>query len=261
MNRSSFAIFKSVIFALTMREVKTRFGSNKFGYIFALLEPISQVLLFAIIFGVILERTLPNNVEYVPFLIISISYWLLFNNLVNNSTNAINANKALLIYSNVKPLDTIIARIIIETTIFILTFFILVFSFSILNYNMKIDNILLFLLTSIEFLLFTISLGFLFSIIFNFSPTSGKIIKIIMKPLYFISAVLYPVSVIPEDYRELFLINPIANLETLLRYSYFEGFDIQYGSHLYINTLSLIILSISFFYYNLLHTKMINLDS
>lgn len=261
MKRNSFQIFKSVIFALTMREIKTRFGTNKFGYLFAILEPISQVLLFTIIFGVVLEKTLPSGVEYSIFLMVGISFWILFNNIVNGATNAINANKALLVYSNVKPVDTIISRIIIETTIFMITFIILSLGFAFFEYNTIVDNVLLFVITSIEFLLFSMSLGFLFAIIFSFSPTSGKVIRIIMKPLYFISAILYPITLIPEEYQELFLINPIANFADLLRYSYFSEFDTVYGSHLYVNILTVLILSTAFFFYNLLHNKMISLDS
>jgi capsular polysaccharide transport system permease protein len=244
-----------------MRETKTRFGTNKFGYLFALLEPMSQILLFTIIFGIILERTLPSGVEYPIFLMVSISFWTLFNSIINMSTNAINANKSLLVYKNVKPLDTIISRVFIEITLFIIVFIILTFTFYLFDFHTIPFDILLFILTLFEFIIFSFSLGFLFSIIFIFSPLSGKIIKIAMKPLYFISAVLYPINLIPIEYQEYFLINPIANLMDLLRYSYFEGYNIQYGSHLYINILSLFILSISFFYYNLLNKKMINLES
>ncbi len=60
-NRSSLEVQKSVLFALLMRELKTRFGRN-LGYAWALLEPTAPVLVLTAIFSYILKRTFPGIV-------------------------------------------------------------------------------------------------------------------------------------------------------------------------------------------------------
>ncbi|EJT6891870.1 ABC transporter, partial [Escherichia coli] len=49
--RSSFQVLRDVTFGLLIRELKTRFGSYRLGYAWALLDPLLMIGLFSAIFG------------------------------------------------------------------------------------------------------------------------------------------------------------------------------------------------------------------
>jgi len=49
--RTPWQIQKSVVFALFLRELKTRFGAYKFGYVWLLLEPMAHVIVLSLIFS------------------------------------------------------------------------------------------------------------------------------------------------------------------------------------------------------------------
>lgn len=247
--------FKLVIYALLIRETKTRFGSNNLGYLWAVLEPIAHILIISMIFGTFSSKII-SGVDYPVFVMISISTWFLFNNILNKSTGAIESNRGLLVYHNVKPIDTIFARIILEIYIYITTIFFLYFTFKIIGYDVSIRNFNMFFVVILEVILFAVSLSLFLSILYQFSENAKKIVNIILKPLYYISAVFYPLSIIPEAYRVYFLYNPITNIMDLVRYYYFDDF-IKYGSHFYLNTVSLIFLLISLFLFKHLSNNII----
>ena len=52
MARTPFEIQKAVVFALFVRELKTRFGKYRLGYVWALLQPIAHVMVLSV-YGVL----------------------------------------------------------------------------------------------------------------------------------------------------------------------------------------------------------------
>ncbi|HFK9180812.1 TPA: ABC transporter permease, partial [Escherichia coli] len=57
MSRSSMEIQCSAVKALFFREIRTRFGKYRLGYIWSVLEPSSHLVILITIFGYIMHRT------------------------------------------------------------------------------------------------------------------------------------------------------------------------------------------------------------
>lgn len=66
--RSGIKVMMAALHALLMRELQTRFGSYRLGYLWAPLEVLLQVLLLLIIFGTVMQRVLPG-MNYSLFLV------------------------------------------------------------------------------------------------------------------------------------------------------------------------------------------------
>lgn len=66
--RSGLAVMGAAFHALLMRELQTRFGSYRLGYLWAPLEVILQMAIMMIIFGAIMKRALPG-MDYMLFLV------------------------------------------------------------------------------------------------------------------------------------------------------------------------------------------------
>ncbi|EFE7872847.1 ABC transporter permease, partial [Escherichia coli] len=56
MSRSSMEIQCSAVKALFFREIRTRFGKYRLGYIWSVLEPSSHLVILITIFGYIMHR-------------------------------------------------------------------------------------------------------------------------------------------------------------------------------------------------------------
>ncbi|MBN4841725.1 kpsM protein, partial [Citrobacter braakii] len=79
--RSPWEVQRSVVFALFIRELKTRFGGRWIGAFWVLLEPLAHVLMLLMIFGFVQHRVLAG-VEYSVFLLVGLVPFFMFKNLV-----------------------------------------------------------------------------------------------------------------------------------------------------------------------------------
>ena len=90
-------VTRRVIFALFLRELKTRFGEYKLGVFWIFLDPLIQVAFFMLLFGYIFKRVMPN-VDYTVYATTGILTWLMFKNVLTKGMAAIESNKGLLIF-------------------------------------------------------------------------------------------------------------------------------------------------------------------
>lgn len=66
--RGGIQVMLASIRALFLRELQTRFGHYRIGYVWAFLEPALNVIFMLILFGAIVKRVLPG-IDYTVFLI------------------------------------------------------------------------------------------------------------------------------------------------------------------------------------------------
>lgn len=121
----------NVIHALFFRELKTRFGKNRYlGYIWVVGEPMSVVLLVTIIGTVIREyhhQVMPEGISIFMFLISGIMPFFMFRSIVTQLMNGTQANLALFAYKPVKPIHVFIARTLLEFCIYFVIFITVLF--------------------------------------------------------------------------------------------------------------------------------------
>src|SRR5689334_10104794 len=102
-----------VVYAVLLRETKTRFGSHKLGYLWAVVHPILWIGMFALLYRSV-GRSMPPGTSQIAFLTTGIVPFSLFRETTGRCMSAIEANKGLLFYPQVRPLDLVIARVVLE---------------------------------------------------------------------------------------------------------------------------------------------------
>lgn len=231
-NKSALHIQFNIILALIIKELKVRFGTKKLGYIWLVIEP----FLFILPFFVIRKVTGPwDNFDLILFLLTGIITVLFFTRTTQKLKNAVNANKALFAYRQVKIFDVVLSRLIIESfvslSIFVasIAFFTLIFSDSI-----KFRIFPMAILTLILYLMLTLSWGILFLILTKRLPFLDSLIAPLNRFIFFTSGGFFSVSDIPYKYQDLLLLNPILNVVEILRYNIISQNSILYGDIYYV---------------------------
>lgn len=214
--RSSFQIQKSVIFALMLREARARFGDRRMGAVWTLIEPICHLLIFTVLFSLIRGRTVAG-VDYPVFVLAGMAPFLLYRNTALRLMDSLRENRSLFGYKQIKPLDTYVARVLVETCISAVVYAILVFGFAWYGFDMKVTNPLMWVTTLILGLLFAFGLGMVLALITHALPSLKTVIRMAFFPLYFISGVLIPASYLPQAMMPLLLLNPFLHLVELIR--------------------------------------------
>lgn len=230
--RSSFSIFKSVVMALFLREVQTRFGTKSWGYLWAVLDPLSMVIAFSLIKSAISERSMPG-VDFPIFLATGILTYNFFKSTMTSALNAFESNSALFVYKYVKPIDTLFARFVLEFLVmcFAISFFLSVGFYFGLDISVKNFNYVL--VAILWFGIFGFSMGILFAVLSVFYENFKKIISFLLTPLFFLSGLLYTVDSLPPFARELILYNPVIHFVEMIHGNYFLELDTSYVDYEY----------------------------
>jgi len=120
---STWGVQWRVIYALIMREIITRFGRNNLGFLWLIIEP----MVFSVV--VITFRTLFHQsfhgVELAPFLMIGYTNITLWRFCISRGLRAIDANRSLLHYRQIRIQDIFLARMLLELTGVTLSFLVL----------------------------------------------------------------------------------------------------------------------------------------
>src|SRR5690606_21073089 len=107
--RGGLAVMQASIRALILRELQTRFGQYRLGYVWVFLEPLLTIGILVLLFGTIRERAAPG-IDYLVFLINGMIPFFMFRTGVTLGMSAVESNKGLFSYRAVNPIDALIAR-------------------------------------------------------------------------------------------------------------------------------------------------------
>ncbi len=256
-HRNPLRIFFAVQGALFYRELGVRISEGRTGLFWAFFEPFIQIIIFIMIKAILFSAK--GNFDYIAFLALNFLAYNLFKNIVNKSHNAFTSNKPLFLYKQVKPVDTVIARMTLEifiSSILLLIFVLIGYYF---DFDLNVKDLNGVAIGFLWLILFAFALGLLNANINAFSPNFGKLVSFLMTPLLFGSAVIYTVDATPMGLKDLLLINPVTHFMELIHGSYFYALDTRYVDYGYMLFWTLGVLFLALWSYKILEERIISL--
>jgi capsular polysaccharide transport system permease protein len=226
--RGGLKVMYVAIRALLLREIQTRFGQYRLGYLWVFLEPLFNIGIMIVLFGAIMARVLPG-IDYVIFLINGMIPFFMFRTGVSQSTSAIQSNKGLFSYKPVKPIDAVIARNILEFLLKFIAYISFSMGFIWFGYYIDLNNIpqLIFYWALLFFL--TIGISLIFIVIANFSKEFEKFLSVAFIVMYLLSGVVYSIHIIPFQYQQYLLFNPLIHIFELMRHAVAPSYPLVQG--------------------------------
>ncbi|MDX0716806.1 ABC transporter permease [Sinorhizobium medicae] len=208
---------------MIVREMSTRFGSKPGGYVWALIEPIGYIGMMTIIFGAIAHSPALGT-NFILFFATGYLGYQLYQSRVMYLSSAVRANKPLLSYPNVAPIDAITARYILQT---LTTALVAVIVFSAISMTMPHAPELNWVrLLEAEFYAGSLALGVgLFnSVMFVKYSLYEQLYGILTRPMFLLSGVFFLPESMPHPYRDFLLINPIVHVIMLFRTGFYPEY-------------------------------------
>ncbi len=237
-----FATTRNVV-ALMLREMSTRYGRTPGGYIWAVLEPVAAILFLSLGFSLLL-RSPSLGTSFILFYTSGFLILQLYNNISNPVSRCINFSRPLLRYPAVNWMDSMIARLLLNTltniTIMVILLTLIIAS---LDVSTSFD-----LPPMIQACLLTILVGFgvgaLNCVLIGLFPVWDVIWSILTRPLFIASGVIFIYEDLPTVAQNILWYNPLMHLTGLFREGIYPTYTPVYIDLTYVLFFSMISLTL-----------------
>lgn len=242
--------WRELLWQMVSREVKARYKQSIMGYFWVILNPLAQMLVMSFAFSIILKipTNAAGNIPYSIFLFVALLPWNLFSNSLSSSTASLVNSSSLITKVNfprtILVLSTIIAKFIdFLFANLILVVYMIVYHIPI-NFNI-LWVIPIFLIQQI----FTLGLSLFFSAANLIYRDIQYLLNMILLLWMYATPVFYPADLVPDKYRIVFQLNPMAVIINAYRQTILGGGSPNYSSLLIAFILSLIVLLLGLSYF------------
>lgn len=207
-NLKTFWRYRELLYNLTSREIKARYKQSILGYFWVILNPFLQMIVMTFVFSII-ARIPSLGVPYAVFLYVALLPWNFFSTSLLSSVNSLVGNSSLItkIYfpREILVYATVAAKIIdvlLASTVLIL--FMIYF-----NIPVRISIVWVPFIFLIQ-LIFTLGLSLILSAFNLFYRDVQYLLNLVVLLWMYLTPVIYPVEMVPDQYRFILSLNPMA---------------------------------------------------
>ena len=216
--------YRELLKTSVKKEVRSKYKNSFLGVVWSFLNPLLQIVVYAIIFSLILKNKQEN---YAIFLCCGIIPWTFFSSAINKSAFTIieNGNIIKKVYfpREIIPISVVIAEAInfLISTIIILGF-VIIGGIGITKYLLLYPIIL-----SAQYLVI-LSISFVVSSVCVYFRDLQHFIGIILQLLFYATPIIYSQDNIPSEYQWILKINPMTYIINAYRdiFYYQKAFEI-----------------------------------
>ncbi len=245
--------YKDLIYLLVKRDFVTYYKQTILGPLWYIIQPLVNTLVFTIIFGKVAKISTDEIPPFLFYMCGTVA-WTYFATCLSQTSNTFVSNKDLFgkVYFPriVVPISVILISLLqflIQLSIFISFLIYYKINGSSVNPNLNIIYIPLVLIQ-----LGILSLGF--GILISSLTTKYKDLTFVMtffiQIWMFATPVVYPLSIIPENYKLLAYLNPMTSVIEIFRGCFLGTSSIDFNGIIISLAITLVVFFVGFFYFN-----------
>jgi capsular polysaccharide transport system permease protein len=217
-------IEKAVIFALVMRELKTRFGNRLIGLFWVLFEPTAYIYLLLTVRSVLRAHYLGPTLEYPVYHVVAMIPYFVFRSIWFRVMDAAASNQGLFAYRQVKPFDAMIARAGLEMYVYVGVFFCVLGTLAWFGLKFFPDDPVTYIWCWVIQYFLGFGFGEFFMVLTHGRPHAKVFVRLLAMAMYLLSGILIPLAQFPPDVQYWLMLNPTANLVEIERVAYYHEY-------------------------------------
>lgn len=203
--------YKNFILSSVRNEFTTRFSRSALGGLWVMLQPLAQVAIYALILSAILSAKLPgidNQYAYAIYLTAGMLAWSLFAEIITRCLNLF-IEQSNLMKKMMFPRVTLPAIVVGSSLLNYSMLFVAIIGVFALLGHMPTIQILWLPLITLFVVAFSMGLGLILGVLNVFIRDVGQVVPIILQVAFWFTPIVYPITIIPEAYRDLLAYNPL----------------------------------------------------
>lgn len=213
--------FRQLLGFLAWRDIKVRYKQTALGAAWAILQPLMNMIIFTLLFNR-LAKMPSDNVPYPLFVLAGLLPWTFFANSVSTASNSLIGNSHLItrVYFPrlIIPLSSILAGVLDFAVTFVLMFAMMAYY----HVGPSTQMLLLPALVAVT-MLAALGVGTGISAITVAYRDFRYVVPFAIQVWMFLSPVVYPLHAVPERWRWLLFLNPMAGIIDAYRSALFNA--------------------------------------
>lgn len=241
------------------RDFLQKYANSFLGTLWAILNPLSMILVYTLIFTEVMSTKLPgieSKFAYSIYLCAGIIPWGLFVEIAGRSVNVFveygNIIKKARLPKICLPVICVGSALINFFIIFTLFLLFLLFTGQLPN----IVNLIMLIPVVILIVVFAVSIGVLFGVINVFYRDIGQFFNIFLQFWFWLTPIVYPLSIVPEKFEIFIEYNPMAIMLKNFSMVFVENKMPDFISLSYMLLLTIFIFLLAFRFFNLNSRRM-----
>ncbi len=202
--------YRELLFFLTWRDVRVRYKQAVLGMGWVVLQPLLMTIVFTIFLGVII-RVPSDNIPYPLFAYSGLVLWTFFAGAISNSGNSLVGNAHLItkVYFPrlLIPLASILARLVDLVVAFVILIGLMIYFRAGISPSLLFVPVLILLLAALA-----LGLGMWTSSVNVKYRDVGLALPVFIQLWMFVSPVVYPSTLVPEQWRLVYSLNPLVGI-------------------------------------------------
>ncbi|HEX6189870.1 MAG TPA: ABC transporter permease [Pyrinomonadaceae bacterium] len=207
---------RELLYFLTLRDLKVRYKQTAFGIAWVIVQPVLMTIIFTVFLGM-LARVPSNGLPYAIFVYSGLLPWMFFSSAVLGCTVSLtgNANLITKVYFPrvLMPAANVAGRFFDFSIAFSILLALITYYRVVKDYPISMSwKLALLPLVVILLLLLTLGMGMLVSCVNVKYRDVGVAIPVLLQLWMFVSPIIYPLNLVPGNWRMLYSLNPIVGV-------------------------------------------------
>jgi ABC-type polysaccharide/polyol phosphate export permease len=222
------------------RDFRSRYVGSTAGLLWSVIHPLLMVGIYTLIFSLVFGRQI-GNAPFALWLFCGLLPWIMFSEILKNSSGVLEKHRNLITKTPFHP--EILSLVVIGSSLtgHLIGFAVLLALISVFSQppGVMILSVGLYLTCLI---LFVLGLSWFISSVNIFFRDVAQGVNVVLQLWFYLTPIIYPSSIIPENYRVLLRLNPMYFITEGYRKALLTGEGIAMTDFVYFTTLTLLVL-------------------
>ncbi|MBK7386522.1 MAG: ABC transporter permease [Methanothrix sp.] len=208
-----FAEYRELIKILTISDLKVKYQSSVLGFAWSMLNPL---LLMLILYAVFSNAFRAAEDQFALYLLIGVISWRFFANGTTSAMNVIVSNSSLVTKIFI-PREGLVLSATLSAFISSLMEFLVLIPFLIVLGAGLSPYIPLFLIIHAIYFLIVYGVSLILAALYVYYRDLTQIWNVIIQMGFFLSPIVYPLSAVPSEYIDYYMLNPMTGIIQMYR--------------------------------------------
>ena len=246
--------YRDLLYTLSVHRIKVRYKQSVLGGLWAILQPVSLMLMFTFIFSFVAKMP-SDGAPYAIFVYTALLPWNYFSSSVSNATGSL-VNHAQFVTKVYFPREILPATYVIAS-LFDFIVASIVLAALMMYYRAPLTIHVLWVVPIILIVTcFALAMSLLLSATQVRFRDIGVAVPLLLQLWLFATPVIYPLSSVPERFKSIYSLNPMVGVSEGFRQVSLRGAEPDYGSLLTAAIISVILLCLAYVYFKHLESTM-----